>query len=278
MVRRRKRPQTLMRGIACPHGRSTRIDHEAFPSELLDNRRRITVLLPPGYDQCQDRYPVLYLQDGQNLFEDREAAFGVSWRAGVTAERLILAGRITPIILVGIANTPARLEEYAPYPNPSGTGGRGLLYSRFVLEELKPFVDAHYRTLPDRKHTAIGGSSMGGLIALYLAWQFPEKVGLTAVLSPSLWWADQQILHDLAGSQPWMKKARFWLDVGTREGRGRGHVPPTVQHTRTLVERFDANGLVPGRHYYYWEEAGGEHNEAAWARRFDKVLLFFFGK
>lgn len=274
MARRRRRP----RPVGTPHGTATRIDYEEFPSDALGNRRRVTVLLPPGYDDTRDHYPVFYLQDGQNLFEDHEAAFGVSWRAGLTAERLILAGRIVPVILVGVANTPTRLDEYAPYVNARGTGGQGDLYGRFLLDEVKPFVDGHYRTLPDRKGTAVGGSSMGGLISLYLAWKFADRVGQAAVLSPSLWWADGQILEDLAGPQPWMRKARFWLDVGTREGRGRDHVPPTVEHTRRVVEHFDANGLVPGRHYYYAEVAGGEHNEANWAGRFDKVLLFLFAK
>lgn len=274
MVRRRKRPQALPRLSANPHGSTTRIDYEDFPSDVLHHRRRVTVLLPPGYDHCKDHYPVFYLQDGQNLFEDHEAAFGVSWRAGITTEKLILAQRIMPIILVGIGNTPARLEEYAPH----GENSQGLHYCRFVLDEVKPFVDAHYRTLPDRKNTAIGGSSMGGLISLYLAWHFSERVSLAAVMSPSLWWADTRILTELSGSQPWMKKVRFWVDAGTREGHRRGHVPPTVQHTRELIDRFDANGLVPGHHYYYWEVAGGEHNEAAWAARFDKVLLFLFGR
>jgi predicted alpha/beta superfamily hydrolase len=278
MVRRRKRPQVLPRSTRQPLGHCTRIDHDDFPSEFLDNRRRITVLLPPGFERCADHYPVLYLHDGQNLFEDSEAAFGVSWRAQLTAERLILARRIVPIILVGIANTPARLDEYAPHVNARGTGGRGDLYSHFVLEEVKRFVDANYRTLPERKFTAVGGSSMGGLISLYMAWRFTEQIGQAVVMSPSLWWADCRILRDLATPQPALKKVRFWLDVGTREGRGRGHVPPTVQHTRQLLERFDANGLVPGRHYYYWEVAGGEHNEASWGARFDKVLLFLFGK
>jgi predicted alpha/beta superfamily hydrolase len=278
MVTRHKRPQALSRPASVPVGGSTRIDHDDFPSELLDNTRRVTVLLPPGYAGGREHYPVLYLHDGQNLFLDHEAAFGVSWRAGVTAERLILARRVVPFIFVGIANTPARLDEYAPYVNTRGTGGRGDLYGRFVMEEVKPFIDAEYRTLPDRKNTAIGGSSLGGLISLYLAWRYAGQIGQAVVMSPSLWWADGRILRDLAGAQPWLKKVRFWLDVGTREGRGRGHVPPTVRHTRQLLDCFDANGLVPGRHYYYWEVAGGEHNEAAWAARFDKVLLFLFGK
>lgn len=279
MVRRRKRPHALPRptGSALDGG-SLRIDHDEFPSAYLGNRRRLTVILPPGYEQSRDHYPVLYLNDGQNLFEDHEAAFGVSWRAQATSERLIREGRITPVILVGIANTPARLDEYAPYRNERGTGGRGELYGRFVLDEIKPFVDTIYRTLPDRKNTAVGGSSMGGLIALYLAWRWSEQIGQAAVLSPSLWWDDGHILRDLAGAQAWLRKARFWLDVGTREGRSRGHVPPTVEHTRALLDCFDANGLLPGRHYYYWEVAGGEHNEASWAARFDKVLLFLFGK
>ena len=240
----------------------------------------MTVYLPPGYDaEPRRRYPVLYLHDGQNLFDPARAAFGVAWDADATAERLIRARRIPPLLLVGIDNTPERLDEYAYYPDShERTGGRGRLYARFVLKEVKTFIDGHYRTLPDRRHTAVAGSSMGGLISLSMAHEHHERFSLCGAVSPSLWWGDGRVLGDYETDGGWMRRMRFWLDMGTREGFGRGHVTPTIRRARQLVGGFDAAGLIPGRDYLYWEVAGGEHNEAAWAARFDKLLLYFFGR
>jgi predicted alpha/beta superfamily hydrolase len=256
--------------------------HHDFASAWLGNARTVTVALPPGYHTHESaRYPVFYLHDGQNLFEPHEAAFGTCWDADRTAARLIAAHRLRPVILVGVANTPDRMSEYAVHYDPhEQAGGKGRLYARFVLDEVKPFVDQRYRTLPDRAHTAVGGSSMGGLVSLTMAHEHSDRIGLCAALSPSLWWKQAQVLSDLGADRSWLRRTRFWLDMGTREGsvRGRGHVTPSIERTRRLAALFDDAGLLPGRDYYYQEVAGGEHNEAAWAARFDKVLLFFFGK
>src|SRR4051794_16793022 len=134
MAKRKRPPQPLSPG--------ERRRHHDFPSTFLDNTRTLTVALPPGYDSLHERCPVLYLHDGQNLFDDAEAAFGVSWNVHAAAERLIHAGRIAPVILVGIANTPARIDEYTTCRDGrERAGGRGDLYARFVLEEVKPFID-----------------------------------------------------------------------------------------------------------------------------------------
>src|SRR5207248_8363716 len=132
----------------------------------------IWVHLPPGYEtHRRRRYQVLYLHDGQNLFDPRRAAFGMAWHAYTTADRLTEQGRIDPVILVGIANTPARLDEYAVWRDArEKAGGRGELYARFVFDELKPFIDGEYRTLPGRQHTGVLGSSLGGLVSLTMAW------------------------------------------------------------------------------------------------------------
>jgi predicted alpha/beta superfamily hydrolase len=253
--------------------------HDGFRSELLGNRRTVWVCLPPGYSAERRRYPVLYMHDGQNVFHPHLAVFGVAWDADATASRLMAADRIEPLILVGIANTPARLDEYAVYRDSrEKAGGRGDLYARFVFDELKPFIDREYRTQPGREHTGVAGSSLGGLVSLTMARQFSDRFKLCGVLSPSLWWAGGRVLQDLEVDTAWMRRMRFWVDMGTREGSRRGHVTPTIRRTRELVERFDRAGLLPGRDYYYWEVAGGEHNEAHWAARFDKMLLYFFGK
>lgn len=266
---------------APPSTAGQRVCHADFPSVFLGNSRPIIVHLPPGYDaQATRRYPVLYLHDGQNLFDPSAAPFGVSWQADITADRLALARRTTAPILVAIGNTPARLDEYAFwYDSGEEAGGRGALYGRFLFEELKPFIDHHYRTRPGRKHTAITGASLGGLASLTLARDYHDRFVLCGALSPSLWWADGAILREWAGGAAWMRKVRFWLDIGTLEDWGRvAAVPECVEDARRLVSHFDDAGLVPGKDYYYWEVTGGEHNEAAWGARFDKLLLYFFGR
>jgi predicted alpha/beta superfamily hydrolase len=254
--------------------------HDSFPSVILGNHRTIEVYLPPGYDsEPERRYPVLYLHDGQNLFDSASAANGMAWEARTTADRLIQAGKLPPLIQVGIASTAERLEEFATVRDEKEqAGGRGLMYGRFVLEEVKPFIDRHYRTKPARIDTGVAGSSMGGLISLLMARHFSDRFALCGILSPSLWWSREAVFTELAGDIAWMKQMRFWVDMGTREGSNRGPVTAALKGTRRLIEVFDQGGLLPGHDYCYWEIAGGEHNEIHWSRRFDKVLLYLFGR
>lgn len=259
------------------------IHHTSFRSAHLGNERQVIVYLPPDYEVSPDRrYPVVYLHDGQNVFEAHTAAFGIAWDAAKTADKLINQGRLEPIIQVAVANTPDRLFEYAPFPDPNVNvnQARNAAYGQFLFDEVKPFIDRLYRTKPDRQHTAIVGSSMGGLSTLALAWKRHTEFHLCGVMSPSLWWARNRILRELeiAESIEWLRTMKFWVDMGNKEGGARAVVPPALQRTRRLIELFDSAGLLPGHDYYYWEVAGGEHNEAHWAARYDKLLLFFFGK
>jgi predicted alpha/beta superfamily hydrolase len=251
--------------------------HEKFHSAILDNDRTLLVYLPPGYDdQPGRRYPVLYMHDGQNIFDASTSFAGVEWRVDEAAERLIKAGDIEPIIIVGMYNNADRMTEYTPGP----VGERGDAYARFVVEEVKPFIDRTYRTNPAREKTGIAGSSLGGLISLYMAGAYPDVFGRCSGVSPSLGFRDSELLKQwVAGDHRWMKDTRFWIDMGTNEGRPApgGSVTTAVLNARALKAVFDQAGLVRGEGYQYLEVQGGRHNEKAWSERIEDVLMFLYG-
>jgi len=245
-----------------------------FRSQFLPNDRDIIIYLPPGYEQHpKQRYPVLYMQDGQNLFDGATSFIpGQEWRADETAEALIEAGKIRPLIIVGIYNGgDSRIDDYTQIPDADiKAGGKADLYGRLIVEELKPFIDSHYRTIPD--DTGLGGSSLGGLVSLYLGLKYPQTFTRLAVLSPSVWWGKRQILRDVA-ALPTKTPARIWLDVGTAESKSPAKM---VEDARALRDALEAKGWALGSDLSYFEADGEQHNEAAWARRFDRVLEFLY--
>jgi enterochelin esterase-like enzyme len=251
--------------------------HQKFESKLLGNSRTIIVYLPPDYEtQPEARYPVLYMQDGQNLFDSSTAFAGVEWHVDETAQRLIEAKKIAPVIIVGIYNSPDRTAEFTPFDKtPDGTAGKGTLYGRFLIEELKPMIDQTYRTLPDRAHTAIAGASLGGLISLAVAHDHPDTFGAVAVLDP--WLRDgQHSLLDTWKDTAWMKGMRFYADMGTNGGGlypGTTEVPDLNQFTQFLVSA----GLRNGIDYLTNTVDGAEHNESAWQPRVPIFLTFLYG-
>jgi predicted alpha/beta superfamily hydrolase len=255
-----------------PAAASQLITHERFRSAYLPDTRDITVYLPPGYDaDAPERFPVLYLHDGQNLF-DPQSAFkkGEHWRVAETATRLIDAGELPRLIIVGINNSGAgRLYEYTPSHDRRRGGGGADAYAHLVIDELKPFIDAQYRTTPHAANTGIGGSSLGGLVSLYVALKHPEVFGRAAVLSPSVWWDRRVILRHVRDAQP-KPPMRIWLDIGTREGQYH------VENTRLLKAGLVRNGWVEGVDLHYEEVPGGTHSEGAWAERFGRVLRFLY--
>lgn len=253
--------------------------HKAFHSNILNNDRDVVVYLPPGYEANKaKRYSVFYLHDGQNLFDGATSFIpGQEWRADEAAQSLIAAGRIEPLIIVGIYNTGKdRIDEYTPAVDAKyKMGGKADLYGRLLAEELKPFIDAHYRTLKDARHTGLGGSSLGGLVSLYLGLKYPQVFGRLAVVSPSVWFADHQILHyvEALAKKP---QVRIWLDIGAREGRDAEEAQKTVADARLLKEALLRKGWKLGSDLSYFEAEGAEHNERAWAARFESILQFLF--
>jgi enterochelin esterase-like enzyme len=245
--------------------------HPGFHSDSLPDDRDVIVYLPPGYEGEPLRsYPVLYMQDGQNLF-DPETSFirGRTWEIREHADRLILGGDIEPLIVVGIYNTPRRLEEYTHARDRRMGGGQADKYGQMLVYELKPWIDGKYRTRPGGTDTGLGGSSLGGLVSLYLGLLHNETFGKLAVMSPSVWWNHKSIvgfLNEYEGP-PWPK---IWLDVGDSEGK-RAH-----QDVDLLYKQLIVNGWRAEVSLHYQMVEGGTHDESAWAARVSDMLRFLF--
>jgi predicted alpha/beta superfamily hydrolase len=224
-------------------------------SPQLGNSRDLLVYLPPGYGTMERRYPVLYMQDGQNLFDRGTGFGGEEWGVDETLNALAEEG--LGAIAVGL---PHAGDDRIPEYNPFGRG-RGEQYLAFVVETVKPLIDAEFLTRPERDHTGLLGSSMGGLISLVGFFRHPAVFGLVGSLSPALWFAGRA-LYDMVADAPWVP-GRLYLDNGTRENSA-GRMARLL---RTKGYRDDVD-------LCYVKEAGGAHSESAWARRLPGALRF----
>jgi len=253
--------------------------HE-FTSHIFRNKRYLRVWLPPGYDLPENsgrHYPVFYLNDGQNLFERSTSFTGVEWQVDETADRLIRSGIIPPTIFVGIDNVGVeRLKEYLPYRslNPVVLRPHGTKYSAFLTEEIMPFISGRYRAAKGPENTLLGGSSLGGLITLYVAMSTLGVFGGVLLESPSLWVANRQILRESRSLRVWPHK--IFLGVGTREVGREEKDRQTVENVRELERILRRNGLDDRRLRVEIAE-GATHSEGAWAARFPDALQFLLG-
>lgn len=246
--------------------------HPRFRSRFLPSEHTLMVYRPPGYsDDRVRRFPVLYLQDGQNVFDRATSATGEEWSVDETAQRLIESGAIEPIIIVGIYHAGrGRIDEYTPTRDPKkNMGGKGDGYARMLVHEIKPFIDRRYRTLRSAANTALGGSSLGGLLTLHLGLRFPTVFNRLAVLSPSVWWNGRAIVRDV-DALPAKLPLRIWLDSGTGEGHD------VTRDARLLRDALVRKGWILGQDLAYLEAEGGGHNEQSWAKRVEGVLRFLF--
>lgn len=254
--------------------RTGTIDYLGNVSSAHVNTRGVLVWLPPGYgaEGNTARYPVLYMHDGQNLMNGR-SSFAGEWHADETAQRLVEHGLIEPLIIVGVYNTSARIPEYTPVPMAQYPGsGQADAYGRFLVEELKPLIDSTYRTRSDADSTGLAGSSLGGLVSMYFGLQHSDVFTRLGVVSPSVWWADRDIVGQVSALSAQLP-LRIWVDIGTQEGNSSGE---TVNDTRLLRDALIAEGWSLGEDLAYLEAPGAGHNEAAWARRFDEILQFLY--
>jgi predicted alpha/beta superfamily hydrolase len=241
-------------------------------SRFLPQSHDVVVCLPPGYhDEPDRRYPVLYLHDGQNVFDDLPLSpFGVQWGVDTTARALTHARVIEPIIIVAIGNAGRdRIDEYTPTrDNMHDAGGLADRYGQMLVYEIKPWVDHRWRTRRTARDTAVAGSSLGGLLSLHLGLTHPAVFGKLGLLSPSVWWDDRWIVRQLAaeGHRP---DLRIWLDVGTGETR-------MLKGTRLLHRMLVRKGWQSGRDLAYMEADGALHDERAWGERTGLFLRFLF--
>ena len=229
--------------------------------------RDIIVWLPPGYNtDIQQRYPVLYMQDGQNLFDPATSAFGTDWQLDETADSLIKKGLIKPIIIVGIYNTKWRYSEYAE-------NDTGFAYMKFVVDKVKPLIDSTYRTLPDPGNTAVGGSSLGALISFMLAWNYPDIFSKVICISPALKVYNFNYVDNVQKYGGQRKNLKFFFDTGI-------HSPDSllVPGTGEMINALENLGYKMGKDILWHKDKEGQHNEASWAKIVWRPLMFFFGK
>ena len=254
--------------------------------------RPLYVYLPPGYDEDPDRhYPVLYMHDGQNLFDAYldDTYTGVSWGADSAADHLITTGEIQSIVIVGVGHGEhMRIAEYLPpyltlRRRIQGTHrirlvpGQADRVAAYYADEIAPFIQTHFRVREDREHRGTCGSSLGGLMSAYLAWDHPEFARHHAVVSPSFWLTYNQeggleMLERMAAVQP--PDVRIWLDSGTQDRNGEGDDGRalTAQARDVLTEI----GFRDGENFRYYLADGADHSEGAWAERFPEILKFLF--
>jgi predicted alpha/beta superfamily hydrolase len=244
-----------------------------FQSTILGNSRGVYVYLPPTYlENTAARLPVVYMHDGQNLFDPQAAFGGVTWRVAEAFDEAAGTGRFPEAIVVGPNNAGGdRIAEYTPTADPRYGGGRGDLYLRMLVEELKPRVDAELRTRPGRESTALIGSSLGGLISSYAGVKKPDVFGLVGAMSPSTWW-DNRVLLTFVGQTGATRPLRVYVDSGDSGPSNDG-----VTDTRDLANAYRALGYVDGVNFTYVVQAGATHTESAWASRLPGALEALLG-
>ncbi len=238
--------------------------HANFRCPGLHHDRDLLVWLPPSYARGNKRYPVLYMHDGQNLFDPATSFCGQDWKVDETAMRLWRTKSVQEFIVVGVPNSPDRMDEYNLF-TPLGQA-----YASFLLGRVKPFVDRHYRTRPDVENTGVMGSSMGGLVSFQLAWAYPDVFGMAGCLSPAFWPSrSRQFAVVRRDPQP-HKNVRFYLDAGELENS-------FVKSSEKMAAMLRSLGYRDGRDLMVHIAADANHSEAAWAERLDLPLRFFFG-
>jgi pullulanase len=249
---------------------------EEFYMPQLDRTRRIWIYLPPGYKKGIQRYPVMYMHDGQNLFAD-STSFSGEWGIDETLETMIAEKRIEKMIIVGIENHPQyRLEEYSPFAfeyRGKKVQPQAQQYGKFIVETLKPYIDKNYRTRRGRRNTAIAGSSMGGLVSVYLALEYQDTFSKVGALSSAFGVCREDLvayIHEHAKKRP----IRYWLDMGSIEVEQMAY----DVNQQKIIEALIFSGWEEGKEVQYTLYEGAGHHERYWRARFGEVLEYLWRK
>ncbi len=246
-------------------------DIPSFEVPQLGGSRRVWVYLPPDYATSSHRYSVLYMHDGQNVFDDA-TSFAGEWGVDETLDSLHAAGDRGVIVVAVDHGGDARVDEYSPWPTRFGAG-KGEAYVEFLVKTLKPWVDHTYRTLPGRAHTGIAGSSMGGLISFYAALRYPDVFGKAGIFSPAFWIAPAA--YDLAARSNPHPDVRFFVISGALEGTGEASGVYQRDQQR-MVETLVKRGFKPGTNIVASVAADGKHSEWFWRREFPAAYQWLF--
>lgn len=239
--------------------------HRGVTGEGL-KERDVVVWLPPGYEQGKQRYPVLYLQDGQNVFDPSTSAFGKEWRADETADSLVRADAIKPMIIVAIYNTPDRNKEYLPWE-------KNQAYKDFLVKKLKPFIDTEYRTRKDARYNYIGGASAGGILAFMMVWEYPEVFSKAMCMSPAFRNPDGfkeafNIIPDVREGARRPRHVFFYIDNGGKDLDQL--LQPGVDE---LIAALTVKAYRAGKDFVFIKDLQATHNEEAWAKRLPDALI-----
>lgn len=274
----RPRPPAPMPAAPVYKGGTVTGDVSVFALPYLLGGRRIWVYLPPGYHSDPGRrYPVLYMHDGQNLF-DASASFAGEWNIDETCEDLILSGKIPPLIVVGIENAgAARMDEYTPWPDKEYGGGKADAYLAALKNILKPEIDRRYRTLPDARNTFMAGSSLGGLLSAYAGYANPAVWGGVIAMSPTYWWASERFAS-WAAARPKPRLRFFYQDMGDSEGGADTGYTDYIGMLRRVKTAALAQGFREGADFFSIEAAGQNHSEASWSSRFPYALKLLLSR
>ena len=250
--------------------KNVKILSENFSIPQLNTTRKIWIYLPPSYDSSNKKYPVIYMEDGQNLFNEA-TSFSGEWKVDETLDEFSKSGKLEAIV-IGIDNGASeRLNEYSPWKNEKYGGGKGELFTEFLVKTLKPYVDKRYRTLPQAKNTAIIGSSMGGLISLYAGVKYPTTFGKLGIFSPAFWFAENDLKKFLNGNKKQIKRTKFYFLAGLKESDN------MVADAKEIIEILLKKG-VPESNIKSKFDDYGTHSEGYWAKEFPAALEWLFGK
>ncbi|GLR16789.1 hypothetical protein GCM10007940_14040 [Portibacter lacus] len=235
-----------------------------FTIDGLDRSRKVRLYLPMDYDVSTKNYPVLYMHDGQNLFDDVTSYVG-EWGVDEILNKMKL-----DLIVVGIDNGQGdRMHEMGPWDHEKYGVSEAREYLSFILNQVKPYIDQNYRTKGDRENTAMMGSSMGGLVSHYAQYSFPDVIGKVGIFSPSYWYADE--IYTLTEEKPVLKDTKLYIIVGSKEGNNM--VKPAVE----MYELIKKSGH-PEKNIFFANVEGGTHSETFWKQELEDALRWLYSK